>query len=66
MSMMSSFCSREAEGVVSLSDATDPTDHCKVIAAESPQLGFLWSPRFATMEHSQANAGLVHLAMYPV
>ena len=26
---------------------------------------FLWSPRFATMEHSQKNTDLAHLATYP-
>ena len=44
--------------------ATDPTDHGTVIAAEPPHFGFLWLPRFATMEHSWANVGLVHLATY--
>ena len=65
MSSMSSFSSNEAVGVLSVSDSTDPMDHGTVIAAKLPQFGFLWSPRFATMEHSWLNAGLVHLALYP-
>ena len=60
MSLMSCFCSSEAEGVSSVFDATNPMDYDTVIVAQPPQLGFLWSPRFATMEHSRANAGLVH------
>ena len=61
MSLMWSFCCSEAEGVSSVFDATDPTDNGTVIAAELPELVFLWSPCFATMDHSRANAGHIHL-----
>ena len=50
---------------ISVFYATDPSDHGMVITAEPLQLRFLSSPRFATMEHSQAYTGLLHLATYP-
>ena len=50
---------------VSVFDATDPTDHGTVIATELMQFGAIWSPSFVTIEHSQANTGLAHLATYP-
>ena len=66
-SSMPSFCNSEAEGVSSRAvfDATDPADHGTVTAAEPLRFRVIWSPRFATVEHSQVNAGLVHIAAYP-
>ena len=62
ISLMPSFCSSQAEGVLSLVfDAADPTDHGTVIAVKLLHFRVIWSPRFATMEHSRANTGLVHL-----
>ena len=58
ISLMPSFCSSQAEGVLSLVfDAADPTDHGTVIAAKPLHFRVIWSPRFATMEHSRVNTG---------
>ena len=65
ISSISSLYSSEAEGVSSVFDVTDPMDHGTVILAEQLRFRFIWSPLFTTMEHSRANAGLVHLATYP-
>ena len=59
MSSMPGFSSSEWGWgcFVSVFDSTDPTDHDTGIVAEPLHFRFLWSPRFATMEHSWANAG---------
>ena len=57
ISSMPSFCSSEAEGVSS----TSLMPQIQLIMARSLQ----WNhSRFTTMEHSQVNAGLIHLATY--
>ena len=41
------------------------TIHGMVIAGSRCSSGLLMVPRFATIEHSLPNTGLVHIAMYP-
>ena len=57
ISSMPSFCSSEAEGVSS----TSLMPQIQLIMARSLQRSH---SRFTTMEHSQVNAGLIHLATY--
>ena len=48
--------------LVSLVDAAHPADHGPIVSPQALEVGSIWAPCFATMEHGRADTCLVDLA----